>query len=201
MDVKTTFLNGNLEEEIYMDQPEGFVIRGKENKVYKLDKSLYYLKHAPKQWHEKFDNLISNGYKVNESDKCVYYKYENRILTIICIYVENILIFGSNIQAVNDVKSILYNDYDMNDLGEASVILGIKITRSKLGISLDQLHYVEKILKKYRYFDCKPTSTTYDPSVKLFKNIDESVRQTEYASIIGSLNIPLIILDPTLHML
>jgi hypothetical protein len=75
----------------------------------------------------------------------------------------------------------------MKDLGEASVILGIKITRSKDGITLDQSHYVEKILKKYNYFDCKPACTPYDSSVKLFKNTGESVRQTEYASIIGSL--------------
>ncbi|XP_040867755.1 secreted RxLR effector protein 161-like [Glycine max] len=75
----------------------------------------------------------------------------------------------------------------MKDLGEASVILGIKITRSKEGIYLNQSHYIEKILKKYDYFDCKPASTPYDPSVKLFKNIGEGIRQTEYASIIGSL--------------
>ena len=92
-----------------------------------------------------------------------------------------------NIQTINDVKSLLCNNFDMKDLGEASVILGIKITKSELGISLDQSHYVEKILKKYKYFGCKPACTPYDPSVKLFKNTGESVRQSEYASIIGSL--------------
>ena len=72
MDVKTIFLSGDLEEEIHMDQPKGFVIHGQENKVCKLNKSLYGLKQAHKERHEKFDNLmISNGYKVNESDKCV----------------------------------------------------------------------------------------------------------------------------------
>ena len=75
----------------------------------------------------------------------------------------------------------------MKDLGEAMIILGIKVTRSKKGISLDQIHYIEKILKKYNYFDCKRLSTLYDPSVKLFKKIGNSVRQNEYASIIGSL--------------
>ncbi|MCI43428.1 gag-pol polyprotein, partial [Trifolium medium] len=69
----------------------------------------------------------------------------------------------------------------MKDLGEASVILGIKITRSEKGISLDQSHYVEKILKKYGYFDGKEKNTLYDASVKLFKNTGESIRQTEYA--------------------
>jgi len=75
----------------------------------------------------------------------------------------------------------------MKDLGEADVILGIKITRSDKGISLDQSHYIEKILRKYNCFDCKHASTHYDPSVKLFKNTGDGVRQTKYASIIGSL--------------
>src|SRR4051812_43520004 len=86
------------------------------------------------------------------------------------------------------MKSLLCNNFDMKDLGRTSVILGIKITRSELGISLDQSYYVEKILKKYKYFDCKPVCTPYDPSVKLFKNTCESVRQTKYTSIIGSLS-------------
>jgi len=124
---------------------------------------------------------------VNESDKCIYYKYNKNICTIIFVYVDDLLIFGSNIPTINSVKSLLGNNFDMKDLGETDVILGIKITRSDKGISLDQSHYVEKILRKYNYFDCKPASTTYDPSVKLFKNTGDGVRQTEYASIIGSL--------------
>ena len=75
MDVKTAFLNGDLEEEIYMNQPEGCIAPGQEKKVCKLVKSLYGLKQAPKQWHEKFDNvMMSNGFKINECDKCVYIK-------------------------------------------------------------------------------------------------------------------------------
>lgn len=164
------------------------MIYGQENKVCKLDKSLYGLKQAPKQWHAKFDNLIIlNGYKVNESDKCVYYKTENRICTIICLHVDDLLIFESNIQTINDVKSLLCNNFDMKDLGEASMTLGIKITRSEQWVSLDQSYYVEKILKNYKYFNCKPACTPYNPSLELFKNTGESVRQTEYASIIGSL--------------
>jgi len=116
-----------------------------------------------------------------------HYKYNNNICTIICLYVDDLLIFGSNIHVVNAVKSLLSNNFDMKDLGEANVILGIKITRSEKGISLDQSHYVEKIFRKYNYFDCKPACTPYDPSVKLFENTGESVKQSEYASIIGSL--------------
>lgn len=75
----------------------------------------------------------------------------------------------------------------MKDIGEASVIHGFKISRSKKEISLDQSNYVEKILNKYNYFDCKPASTPYNPSVEMFKNNGESTRQTKYVSIIGSL--------------
>jgi hypothetical protein len=76
MDVKTTFLNGELDEEIYMDQSDGFVVKGEEQKVCKLLKSLYGLKQAPKQWHEKFDTtLTSVDFVVNEADRCVYYQY------------------------------------------------------------------------------------------------------------------------------
>jgi hypothetical protein len=76
MDVKTAFLNGELKEEIYMAQPDGFIVKGQEDNVCKLMKSLYGLKQAPKQWHEKFDvTLISVGFSVNEADRCVYYHH------------------------------------------------------------------------------------------------------------------------------
>ena len=75
MVVKTIFLNGNLDEKIYIEQPKGFVVPGQEKKVCKHLKSLYGLKQAPKQWHEKFDEaMISDGFKINECDKCVYMK-------------------------------------------------------------------------------------------------------------------------------
>ncbi|XXG65136.1 hypothetical protein AAC387_Pa05g2916 [Persea americana] len=97
MDVKTAFLNGELDEEIYMEQPEGFNVPGQTKKVCRLVKSLYGLKQAPKQWHEKFDSLMmSNGFKINECDKCVYVKNTNNGCVIICLYVDDLLIMGSN---------------------------------------------------------------------------------------------------------
>ena len=86
MDVKTDFFNGELEEKIYMDQPDGFVAKGQEVKVCKLLKSLYGLKQAPKQWHEKFDKtLTSAGFVVNETDKCVYYWFGEGNGVILCL--------------------------------------------------------------------------------------------------------------------
>jgi hypothetical protein len=137
MDVKTTFLNGELDEEIYMEQPNGFVVKGQESKVCKLLKSLYGLKQAPKQWHEKFDTtLTSAGFAINEADRCVYYRYGGGEGVILCLYVDDILIFGTNIDVINEVKSFLSKSFDMKDLGEADVILNIKLIKADGGITL-----------------------------------------------------------------
>lgn len=90
---------------------------------------------------------------MNESDKCIYYKYKSGFFTIICPHVDDdFLIFGSNIHVVTNVKLLLCKFFDMKDLREARVILGIKITRSNIGISLDQSYYVEKILRNINIF-------------------------------------------------
>jgi hypothetical protein len=117
MDVKTAFLNGELEEEIYMDQPDGFIAKVQEGKVCKLLKSLYGLKQALKQWHEKFDKtLISAGFVVNEVDKCVYYRYGEGEEVILCLYVDDVLIFGSSLKVIEEVKKFLSNNFEMKDL-------------------------------------------------------------------------------------
>src|SRR6187551_1925725 len=128
MDVKTAFLNGELEEEIYMDQPDGFAVEGQEGMVCRLVKSLYGFKQAPKQWHEKFDKtLTSVGFVVNEADKCVYYHYGGGEGVILCLYVNVILIFGTILNVIKEVKEFLSQSFEIKDLGEADVILNIKL--------------------------------------------------------------------------
>ena len=131
MDVKTAFLNGELEEKIYMNQLEGCVADGNEHKVCKLVKSLYGLKQAPKQCHEKLDNmLVSNDYLINEADKCVYLKsFDSNTYVIICLYVDDILIFGTSIEVINNTKSFLASNFDMKNMGEANGILVLKLLR------------------------------------------------------------------------
>jgi hypothetical protein len=108
MDVKIAFLNGELEDEIYVTRPDGFVVKDQEDKVCKLQKSLYGLKQAPKQWDEKFDiTLISAGFSVNEADRCVYYRHDGCQRDILCLYVGDILIFGTSLDVLNEVKTFL----------------------------------------------------------------------------------------------
>lgn len=188
MDVKTAFLNGDLEEEIYMEQPEGFIVPGKEKKVCRLVKSLYGLKQAPKQWHQKFDEImLSNGFKINECDKCVYTKSTQHGYVIVCLYVDDMLIFGSNNDMIKSTKRILTSKFDMKDLGVADVILGIKISRTAQGLVLSQSHYIEKILGKFSKYINSPAKTPYDANLHLTKNTGHGISQIEYARIIGSL--------------
>ena len=105
MDVKTAFLNGDLDEEVYIEQPEGFVLSRNKKKVCKLVKSLYGLKQTPKQWHEKFDLAIfSDGFAHNSSKKCMHYKFTKEYGVIVCLYVDDMLIFGTNMKGVYETK-------------------------------------------------------------------------------------------------
>jgi hypothetical protein len=105
IDVKTTFLNGELEEEIYIDQPDDFTVNGQERMLCKLLKYLYGLKQAPKQWHEKFDKtLTSVGFIVNETDKCVYYHFGGGERVILCLYIDDILILETSLNVIKEVK-------------------------------------------------------------------------------------------------
>jgi hypothetical protein len=192
MDVKTDFLNGDLDEEIYMDQPDGFVVDGQEGKVCKLLKSLYGLKQAPKQWHEKFKRTLTNeGLVVNKADKCVYYRHGRGEGVILYLYVDDIMIFGTNVDVIKEVKDFLSPCFEMKDLGVADVILNIKLLKhDDGGITLLQSHYVEKILSHFRYSDCRSFPTAYDPSMLVRKNQGDpkdAKDQLRYSQIICSL--------------
>ena len=117
MDVKTAFLNDYLDEEVYMEQPEQFTIPRQENKVCKLVRSLYGLKQAPKQQYERFDNVvISNSFRLNEADKCIYFKMFDSNIVIICLYVDDMLILSNSIYCIKDTKDFLTSHFDMKDM-------------------------------------------------------------------------------------
>ncbi|KAJ9565483.1 hypothetical protein OSB04_001449 [Centaurea solstitialis] len=186
MDVKTAFLNGYLNEEIYMEQPEGFVMHGQENKVCRLVKSLYGLKQAPKQWHERFDTTVTSfGFIHNGADRCIYSKCTKESTVVICLYVDDMLIIGTSLVGILETKNYLSSNFKMKDLGEVDTILGIKVKRSESQISLSQTHYIEKILTKFQHLNIKEFNSPFDSSVKLEKNSGRVVAQLEYASAIG----------------
>jgi hypothetical protein len=196
MDVKTAFLNGDLEEEIYMEQPEGFILPGNENKVCKLQRSIYGLKQAGRSWYKKIDNFfLKQGFQRTHADCCVYQRNKEGSILTVAIYVDDLLILGSNLNSVNDLKAELSKRFEMKDLGEAHYCLGIEIARDrrKGSIKISQEKYVENILKRFHMSDCKPIGTPLDAGVKLSKNDDpgsqgdEEVKDKPYKSAVGSL--------------
>ncbi|GKB27147.1 zinc finger, CCHC-type containing protein [Tanacetum coccineum] len=120
IDVNTAFLNGELEEEVYMNQPQGFIMPVNDNKVCKLIKSLYGLKHSPKQCHQKFDEVVlSSDYLLNQSNKCVYSKFdETGKGVIICLYVDDMLIFGTDQVQVDLTKNSYHQVSTLMDISE-----------------------------------------------------------------------------------
>lgn len=152
MDVKKAFLNGDLDEEIYMEYPEGYVLPGNEQKVCKLVKSLYDLKQALKQWHQKFDLVIlSNGFIPNSCDKCLYTKVHVNIIIFMCLYVDDMLIINNKMKGILETKRFLTSTFKMKDLELVDTILGIKVKQNSEGYELNQTHYIEKILAQLEY--------------------------------------------------
>ena len=121
LDVKTVFLHGNLDEEIYMNRPEGFKVKGKENLVCKLKKSLYGLKQAPQQWYKKFDSfMMSREYKRTTSNHCVFVKrFSDSDFIILLLYVDDMLIIDRDANKIEKLKGELSRSFAMKDLGHA----------------------------------------------------------------------------------
>ncbi|GJZ65586.1 retrotransposon protein, putative, ty1-copia subclass [Tanacetum coccineum] len=180
MDVKTAFLNGHLSEEVYMEQPEGFVNPKYPNHVCKLKRSIYGLKQASRQWNKRFDDEIKKfGFTQNPDEPCVYLKASGSYVAILILYVDDILLMGNNIPMLQDVKSYLGRSFAMKDLGDAAYILGIKIyrDRSKRLIGLNQSAYIEKILKRFYIENSKRGTIPMQEKIKL-RSIMYAVRCT-----------------------
>ena len=158
MDVKIAFLNGNLLEDVYMTQPEGFVQPKNSGKVCKLQRSIYGLKQASRSWNLRFDESVKGfGFVKNEDEPCVYKKISGSAIVFLVLYVDDILLIGNDIPTFQNVKSWLGKRFSMKDFGEAAYILGIKIyrDRSKRLIGLSQSTYIDKVLKRFSKQDSK----------------------------------------------
>ena len=196
MDVKTAFLNGELEEEVYMIQPEGFTSID-ESKVCKLQKSIYGLKQASRSWNIRFDKTIKTyGFVKNEEEPCVYKWVSGSVITFLVLYVDDILLIGNDIPALQNVKLWLSSQFSMKDLGEASYILGMKIyrDRSKRLLGLSQSTYIDTMLKRFNMENSKKGYLPIGQGISLSKKDcpttseeRERMSRIPYASAIGSI--------------
>ncbi|KAK2417007.1 secreted RxLR effector protein [Trifolium repens] len=197
MDVKTAFLNGNLLEDVYMTQPEGFDIPNEAHKICKLQRSIYGLKQASRSWNLRFDETVTKyGFIKNEDEPCVYKKVSGSKIVFLVLYVDDILLIGNDVSTLQQVKTWLGNCFSMKDLGEAAYILGIRIyrDRSQRLLGLSQSTYIDKVLKRFNMHDSKKgfipmqhgicLSKTQCPSSKEER---ERMNEIPYASAIGSI--------------
>jgi transposase InsO family protein len=208
MDVKTAFLNGYLEEEIYMVQPDGFVEKGNEDKVCKLNRSIYGLKQASRQWYKLFDNAITSyGFSMTEEDHCIYLKIVGESFVMLSLYVDDILIASNNKGTLLEVKSWLSSSFDMKDMGEASYVLGVEIhrNRDKKVLGLSQKAYLNAVLKRFAMENCNPVTVPMVRGTKLSEELcpktPEEIKKMKdipYSSALGSLMYAMLFTRPDL---
>lgn len=192
MDVTTAFLNGTLEEEVFMKQPEGYEEKGKEQLVCRLKKSIYGLKQSPRCWNIALDTQLKRmGFSQSQSDPCIYYKDADGEKFYMGVYVDDIILAGKSESKIKEVKKDISKKFNTKDLGKLSYFLGMKVEQDEKNGSvwIGQHAYTESLLKKFGMEDCKPVSTPVDISSKLTQATDDSlcVDQHRYQSAIGSL--------------
>ena len=201
MDVVTAFLAGESEEEIYMEQPEGFEIGSGEDFVCQLRKSIYGLKQAPRVWNQKIRRFLKSiGFEQLYSDPCVYVNKEKGI--ILAMWVDDLIIFGKDLNSVNDLKAQLSEEYEMKYMGELKYFLGIQVHRDRERkiIHISQPGYYRIILERFSMQDSKPTSTPLSSGAQLTKaaTTDTLMDQKEYQSMIGSIMYAMLATRPDL---
>lgn len=186
MDVVTAFLHGELKETIYMEQPQGF--NDGSDRVCKLQRSLYGLKQSSRVWNEKLNGvLLKFGLKRSNADQCIYYLIAGDKMLFVAIYVDDVLIFTNDDQIENRLKEELCGNFRMKDLGDASSVLGIRISRDRRAgtIAIDQTQYIANVLKRFGMDGANPVVTPLDMNQKISSNLCPSTRkqQTEMANV------------------
>lgn len=184
MDVKTAFLNGKLDEVIYMQLPKDEVGKGQ---TVLLQKSLYGLKQASRSWNKRFDTAITNlGFTQLKCDSCVYKNKQKGLILI--LYVDDLLIVGANLDEIDWIKSELGKLFHMKDLSEVKHFLGMDITRDMKTqtLKIAQSGYTARILRRFGMFDCKPVGTPLEANNKWTKN-EGNETQHPYKELLGCL--------------
>jgi transposase InsO family protein len=189
LDVKSAFLNGFLQEEIYVEQPEGFMKKGEEDKVYLLKKALYGLKQAPRAWYSRIDNhLLTLGFVKSLSESTLYIKHNEVDILVVSLYVDDILVTGNNATLIDEFKLEMMKEFEMTDLGLMTYFLGMEIKQSKDEIFICQKKYAKEILKKFKLEECREMSTPMNSKEKLCKEDGtEKIDQAYFRSLIGCL--------------
>nr|GEV26401.1 retrovirus-related Pol polyprotein from transposon TNT 1-94 [Tanacetum cinerariifolium] len=189
MDVKTAFLNGNLREELYVSQPDGFVDQDNPNHVYKLKKALYELKQASRAWYDRLSSfLISQDFSKGSVDLTLFIRRSDNDLLMVQIYVDDIIFAASTPELCDLFANLMYSKFKMSMMGKISFFLGLQISQSPRGIFINQFKYALESLKKYGFESCDPVDTPMVEKSKLDEDKDgKAVDPSHYRGMIGTL--------------
>ena len=189
MDVKSAFLNGDLKEEVYVHQPPGFVIPGKEGKVLRLHKALYGLRQAPRAWNAKLDSTLKGmGFEQSPHEAAIYRRGNGGNALLVGVYVDDLVITGTKDAEVAAFKEEMKATFQMSDLGPLSFYLGIEVHQDNSGITLRQTAYAKRVVELAGLTDCNPALTPMEERLKLSRDSTaEEVDATQYRRLVGSL--------------
>lgn len=189
LDVKSAFLHGDLEEQVYIDQTPGYIKAGNEHKVYKLKKALYGLKQAPRAWYSRIDAyFLKEGFKKCPYEHTLFIKFDGGKMLIVCLYVDDLIFTENDSVMFEKFKKSMMGEFDMSDLGMMHYFLGIEVEQSAVGIFISQKKYVQEVLDMFKMKNCNSVSTPMETGLKLVRNCKErNVDITLYKQIVGSL--------------
>jgi len=191
LDVKSAFQNGDLQEEIYLVLPEGFVRKGQEHLVCKFKKALYGLKQAPRYWYEKIGKFFfQQGFKKSKNDPNLYVKTAiNGDIVLLSIYVDDLIITGSADKLITYIKMKLSQEFEMKDPSEMHYCIGLELWRNDGRTLITQRKYKDEVLKRFHMNECKAASTPLEQNIKLRSDDrTKEVNGTLYRQLVGSLN-------------
>jgi hypothetical protein len=188
MDVKSAFLNGDLKEEVYVHQPPGFAIPGKEGKVLRLRKALYGLRQAPRAWDAKLDSTLKGLFTPSPHEAAIYRRGNGGSALLVGVYVDYLVITGAKDAEVAAFKEEMKATFQMSDLGHLSFHLGIEVHQGDSGITLRQTAYAKRIVELVGLTDCNPALTPMEERLKLSRDNTTEVDATQYRRLVGSLS-------------
>jgi hypothetical protein len=188
--MKSAFLNGELIEQVYIEQHPGYVIKGDEHKVYKLKKALYGLKQAPRAWYSCIEAYFEKaGFNKCPYEHTLFIKSrEGGKILIVCIYVDDLIFTGNDEAMFVAFKNSMMADFDMTDLGKMKYFLGIEVAQTATEFFIRQKKYAQEVLERFHMENCNPVGTPTEPGLKLSRDLDgKRVDSTYFKQIVGSL--------------
>jgi hypothetical protein len=189
MDVKSSFLNGELEEEVYIEQPEGFQLSENAYYVCKLKNAMYGLKEDPRAWYSRLDKYLHQArFRKGSAENNLYIKVSQGNILLVEVYVDDIIFGSVDDRLSQKFAKDMQNEFEMSLLGELSLFLGLQIRQSNQGIFISQTKYIREMIKRFKMEYCKLVITPMQTSCKLRKDDgSKSTDQSQYRSMIGSL--------------